>query len=78
MIDLPYIAEVAAALEGVEGVRATTIQVFGLYDPDGDGVMAEAETDGAPSAYTPFTDQVVAIAPERVSVDISITVEAFG
>lgn len=69
-----YIAEVAAALERVEGVETATVQTFAIPDPG--AVLRAAKTGGAWSAYFPHPHQVISADPATAVTDMAVKVEA--
>ncbi len=69
-----YIAEVAAALEDVEGVVTATVKTFAI--PDDSAVLRVALTGSAKSAYFPHPNQVVSVDPASAGADMAVKVEA--
>ena len=69
-----YIAEVAAALEDVEGVVTATVKTFAI--PADGAVLRVATTGSAKSAYFPHRHQVVSVEPTRSGADMTVKVEA--
>lgn len=66
-----YIAEVAAALERVEGVATATVQTFAikLGSP---AILRQATTAGSVSALFPLSTQVIAVG---AAADVAVAVE---
>jgi hypothetical protein len=69
-----YIAEVAAALEDVEGVITATVKTFAI--PDDSAVLRVALTGSAKSAYFPHPNQVISVDPASAGADMAVKVEA--
>lgn len=69
-----YIAEVAAALEDVEGVITATVKTFAI--PDDGAVLRVAMTGSSKSAYFPRQNQVVSVDPASAVGDMTVKVEA--
>ncbi|MEX2518034.1 MAG: hypothetical protein WD969_01735 [Paracoccaceae bacterium] len=70
-----YIAEVAAALERVEGVETATVQAFGVSS-DSPDIERVAVVGGAASALFPAGDQVIHVYPASAGADFTVAVEA--
>ncbi len=69
-----YIAEVAAALEDVEGVVTATVKTFAI--PDDSAVLRVAMTGSSKSAYFPHQNQVVSVNSASAVADMTVKVEA--
>jgi hypothetical protein len=69
-----YIAEVAAALERVEGVETATVQTFSV--PVTPKILRTATTGGAASAFFAFQHQVISADPTTAGADMAVSVEA--
>ncbi|MCB1800557.1 MAG: hypothetical protein KDI82_02605 [Gammaproteobacteria bacterium] len=69
-----YIAEVAAALERVEGVATATVQTFQV--PALPSILRTAKTAGSASAFFPFQHQVISADPASAGADMAVAVEA--
>jgi hypothetical protein len=69
-----YIAEVAAALENVDGVITATVKSFGI--PDDAAILRVAMTGSARSAFFPHPNQVISVDPISAVADMVVKVEA--
>jgi uncharacterized phage protein gp47/JayE len=69
-----YIAEVAAALERVNGVKTVTVQSFSVSSAE--PIKRTAKTSGSDSAFFPFQHQLISTNPTTAGSDMTVIVEA--